>query len=55
MKKTWLSTHSSKIIEARKITIAQIFMKIFNHELIIKEPEYFLTYLHLPSNFYQMA
>ena len=32
MKKTWLSTHSSKIIEARKITIAQIFMKIFNHE-----------------------
>jgi hypothetical protein len=55
MKKTWLSTHSSKIIEARKITIAQIFMKMFNHELIIKEPEYFLKYLNLPTNFYQMA
>jgi hypothetical protein len=55
MKKTWLSSHSSKIIEARKITIAQIFMKLFNHELIKTDPQFFLKYLHLPENFYHIA
>ena len=34
LKKSWFNSHKSKIIEARKRIIAQIFMKLFNHEKI---------------------
>jgi hypothetical protein len=34
LKKSWFNSHKSKVIEARKIMIAQIFMKLFNHPLI---------------------
>ena len=30
-------------------------MKLFNHPAIKGEPEYFLTYLNLPANFYDLA
>jgi hypothetical protein len=30
-------------------------MKLFNHPAIKSEPEYFLTYLNLPANFYDLA
>ena len=48
LKKSWFNSHKSKIIEARKFIIAQIFMKIFNHEKIKNSPSYFLNYLNLP-------
>lgn len=55
LKKSWFNSHKSKVIEARKIIIAQIFMKLFNHPKIKSDPEYFLTYLNLPPNFYDIA
>lgn len=38
LRKSWFNSHKSKTIEDRKIIIAQIFMKLFNHELIKKAP-----------------
>jgi hypothetical protein len=38
LRKNWFNSHKSKTIEARKFIIAQIFQKLFNHELIKKEP-----------------
>ena len=55
LNKNWLNSHKSKIIEARKLIIGQIFQKLFNHELIKKDPEYFLKSLSLPTNFYDIA
>lgn len=55
LKKSWFNSHKSKVIEARKIMIAQIFMKLFNHPLIKSKPKYFLNYLNLPENFYEVA
>lgn len=52
MKKTWFSNHKSKTIEDRKRTIEQILQKLFNHELIKKEPKKLLQYLNLPENFF---
>jgi hypothetical protein len=34
LKKSWFNSHKSKIIEARKLTICQIFQRLFNHPLI---------------------
>lgn len=48
LRKSWFNSHKSKTIEDRKIIIAQIFMKLFNHELIKNNPTYFLAYLNLP-------
>ena len=48
LKKSWFNSHKSKIIESRKILIAQIFMKLFNHEKIKESPAFFLSYLNLP-------
>jgi len=48
LKKSWFNSHKSKIIEARKIIIAQIFMKLFNHPIIKANPSFFLKYLDLP-------
>ncbi len=55
LNKNWLNSHKSKIIEARKLIIGQIFQKLFNHELIKKDPAYFLRALNFPENFYQIA
>lgn len=55
LRKNWFNSHKSKTIEARKFIIAQIFQKLFNHELIKKDPGYFLKYLNLPENFYFLA
>lgn len=55
LKKSWFNSHKSKVIEARKIIIAQIFMKLFNHPIIKDNPSYFLHYLDLPDNFYEVA
>jgi hypothetical protein len=55
LKKSWFNSHKSKIIEARKFIIAQIFMKLFNHPIIKSDPTYFLNYLNLPENFYEVA
>lgn len=55
LSKNWLNSHKSKIIEARKLIIGQIFQKLFNHELIKEEPSYFLRLLNLPDNFYHLA
>ena len=55
LKKSWFNSHKSKIIEARKIIIAQIFMKLFNHPVIKADPAFFLKYLDLPENFYEVA
>ena len=30
-------------------------MKLFNHEKIKESPAFFLTYLNLPENFYEVA
>ena len=48
LKKTWFSNHKSKTIEDRKRTIEQILQKLFNHELIKKDPKRLLQYLNLP-------
>lgn len=55
LSKNWLNSHKSKIIEARKLIIGQIFQKLFNHELIKQSPDYFLRALNFPTNFYQLA
>ena len=55
LKKSWFNSHKSKVIEARKFIIAQIFMKLFNHPLIKENPSFFLSYLNLPENFYEVA
>ena len=52
LKKSWFNSHKSKVIEARKIIIAQIFMKLLNHPLIKEHPSHFLNYINLPLNFY---
>lgn len=55
LRKNWFNSHKSKIIEARKFIIAQIFQKLFNNELIKQDSGFFLRYLNLPENFYAMA
>lgn len=55
LKKNWFNNHKSKTIEDRKRTIAQILQKLFNHDLIKRDPKFFLTYLGLPTNFYSIA
>lgn len=55
LRKNWFNSHKSKTIEARKLIIAQILQKLFNHPLIKAAPAHFLAYLHLPPNFYQLA
>ena len=55
LSKNWLNSHKSKIIEARKLIIGQIFQKLFNHEIIKRDPAYFLKALNFPENFYKIA
>jgi hypothetical protein len=55
LSKNWLNSHKSKIIEARKLIIGQIFQKLFNHDLVKQHPAYFLSLLNFPPNFYQLA
>jgi hypothetical protein len=55
LNKNWLNSHKSKTIETRKFVICQIFQKLFNHELIKKDPAYFLRLLNFPDDFYRLA
>ena len=55
MRKTWINNHKSKTIEDRKRIIEQILQKLFNHELMRKNPAFLLSHLNLPEKFFENA
>ena len=55
LRKSWFNSHTSQTIESRKMKIVQIFQKLFNNEIIRKNPSFFLKSISFPENFFEAA